>query len=43
MLAELGARHKRTRPYRPQMNGKSERFIKDDARRVGVRPTVPLQ
>lgn len=25
-LAELGARHKRTRPYRPQTNGKSERF-----------------
>ena len=28
MLAELGARHKRTRPYRPQTNGKAERFIK---------------
>jgi transposase InsO family protein len=27
-LAELGARHKRTRPYRPQTNGKAERFIK---------------
>ena len=25
-LADLGARHKRTRPYRPQTNGKSERF-----------------
>ena len=25
-LAELGARHKRTRAYRPQTNGKSERF-----------------
>src|SRR3990170_1398479 len=25
-LAELGARHKRTRPFRPQTNGKSERF-----------------
>ena len=25
-LAELGARHKRTRPYRPQTNGKAERF-----------------
>jgi transposase InsO family protein len=24
----LGARHKRTRPYRPQTNGKAERFIK---------------
>lgn len=27
-LAELGASHKRTRPYRPQTNGKAERFIK---------------
>ena len=27
-MAELGARHKRTRPYRPQTNGKAERFIK---------------
>jgi transposase InsO family protein len=27
-LAELGAGHKRTRPYRPQTNGKAERFIK---------------
>jgi len=27
-LAKLGARHKRTRPYRPQTNGKAERFIK---------------
>ena len=26
-LAELGARHLRTRPYRPQTNGKAERFI----------------
>ena len=25
-LADLGARHKRTRSYRPQTNGKSERF-----------------
>lgn len=27
-LAHLGARHKRTRPFRPQTNGKAERFIK---------------
>lgn len=26
-LAALGARHVRTRPYRPQTNGKAERFI----------------
>jgi transposase InsO family protein len=27
-VSRLGARHKRTRPYRPQTNGKAERFIK---------------
>jgi transposase InsO family protein len=27
-LDAIGARHKRTRPYRPQTNGKAERFIK---------------
>jgi len=27
-LDQLGARHKRTRPYRPQTNGKVERLIK---------------
>jgi transposase InsO family protein len=27
-VVTLGARHKRTRPYRPQTNGKAERFIK---------------
>ena len=27
-LERLGARHKRTRPYRPQTNGKAERFIR---------------
>jgi transposase InsO family protein len=27
-LAGLGVRHRRTRPYRPQTNGKAERFIK---------------
>lgn len=28
VLGELGARHKFTRPYRPQTNGKAERFIR---------------
>lgn len=28
VVERLGARHKRTRPYRPQTNGKAERFIK---------------
>ena len=27
-IADLEARHKRTRPYRPQTNGKAERFIR---------------
>lgn len=27
-LTQLGARHKPTRPYRPQTNGKAERFIR---------------
>ena len=27
-VAEIGARHKRIRPYRPQTNGKAERFLK---------------
>ncbi len=27
-VAAIGARHKRTRPHRPQTNGKAERFIK---------------
>jgi transposase InsO family protein len=27
VIERLGARHKRTRPYRPQTNGKAERFI----------------
>ena len=27
-MAAIGARHKRTRPHRPQTNGKAERFIK---------------
>ena len=27
-MERIGARHKRTRPYRPQTNGKAERLIK---------------
>jgi transposase InsO family protein len=27
-LERLGARHRWTRPYRPQTNGKAERFIR---------------
>ena len=27
-LARLNIRHKRTRPHRPQTNGKAERFIR---------------
>jgi len=32
MLAHLGVRHVRTRPYRPQTNGKAERFIQSASR-----------
>ena len=28
VIGDLGARHKHTRPFRPQTNGKAERFIK---------------
>ena len=35
-------RHKRTRPYRPQTNGKAERFIQTLIG-VGVRPAVSLE
>ena len=31
-VERLGARHKRTRPYRPQTNGKAERFIQSALR-----------
>jgi hypothetical protein len=32
----LGVRHLRTRPYRPQTNGKAERFNPDAPRRLGL-------
>ena len=34
---------KLTRPYRPQTNGKAERFIQTLLNGVGLRPPVPLQ
>ena len=40
VVARLGARHKRTRLYRPQTNGKAERFIKT---LLGVWPDLPLR
>jgi transposase InsO family protein len=32
LMAELGIRHKRTRPYTPRTNGKAERFIQTSLR-----------
>jgi len=37
-LESIAARHKRTRPYRPQTNGKAERFIKTLPRRWAYGP-----
>ena len=39
----LGIRHLRTRPRRPQTNGKAERFIQDDARWLGLRRDLRLK
>ncbi len=41
--AALRIRHCRTRPYRPQTNGKAERFIRTTAQRLGLRRDLPLQ
>lgn len=40
-VAEIRARHIRTRPYTPRTNGKAERFIQTMLRRVGLRPALP--
>jgi Integrase core domain len=42
-LSEIGARHIVARPYRPQSNGKAERFNRTHARRVGLCTPLPLQ
>jgi hypothetical protein len=42
-LADTGVHHQRTRPYRPQTNGKVERCKPDPARGVGLSAAVPVQ
>jgi transposase InsO family protein len=39
----LGVRHLRTRPYRPQTNGKAEHFHPHHARQLGLRCDLPHQ
>ena len=39
----LGIRHLRTRPYRPQTNGKAETIHPHHARRLGLRRDLPRQ
>ena len=40
---ELGIRHKRTRPYRPQTNGKDREIPPRNGRRLGLRPLLHLR
>jgi transposase InsO family protein len=39
----LRIRHLRTRAYRPQTNGKAERFIRNPLKRLGLRRDLPLK
>ncbi len=41
--AGSGSAHSRTRPYRPQTNGKAERFIRTLLARLGLRRHLPLK
>ena len=43
VAAAAGVALRHTRPYRPQTNGKAERFIQILQKRVGLRPPLPLQ
>lgn len=41
---EFGIKHKRTRPYQPQTNGKAERFIKAALKEFSICPNIyPLK
>ena len=42
-LERVGARHLVTRPYRPQTNGKAERFNRTMLERVGLCEALPLE
>ena len=41
--AELGIKHKRTRPYRPQTNGQARTLSPHPGRRLGLRPFLCLR